>query len=194
MEDRDHQSTLQVKVVNLWDETSMSILYRYFYRALVVFSNQIVQSSGIAEELVQDIFLKIWKKRPSFKTTGALKAYLYNSVRNASISYLRHEKVERGRIEAIKRDFSEMQIDDSGELLLHREEVYRELLLAIDALPRRQRELFFMMVQGKTCEEIASEMGITPDSVKKQRQRGLARLRELLTPDALLLLILLISQ
>ena len=101
--------------------------------------------------------------------------------------------MERSRIEAVEREFSEMKTDEDGELVLHREEIYRQLLLAIDALPARQRELFLLSVQGKTSAEIAAELGITPESVKKQRQRGLARLRELLPPEAFLLLLFLMK-
>ena len=101
--------------------------------------------------------------------------------------------MERSRIDALERDFAEMEVDAQGELVLHREEIYRQILLAIDRLPVRQRELFLLSVQGKTSAEIAAEMGITPESVKKQRQRGLARLRELLPPDAFLLLLFLLS-
>ena len=146
----------------------------------------------VAEEIVQDTFVRIWQKRNVFQSVGSLKAYLYNSVRNGSLSHLRHSKVERSRIEAIEREFTEIQTDDHGELLLHREEIYRQLLQAIDALPTKLRELFLLSVNGKTSAEIAAEMGITPESVKKQRQRGLARLRELLPPEAFLLLLFLI--
>lgn len=169
------------------------MLYRHFYRALVVFSDRMVGDRSVAEEIVQDTFFKTWQKRNVFQSPATLKAYLFNSVRNGSISHLRHTKVERSRIDALERDFAEMEVDAQGELVLHREEIYRQILLAIDRLPVRQRELFLLSVQGKTSAEIAAEMGITPESVKKQRQRGLARLRELLPPDAFLLLLFLLS-
>lgn len=170
----------------------MEMLYRHFYRALVVFSGRMVGDRKIAEEIVQDTFVKTWQKRNTFQSQGTLKAYLYNSVRNGSISHLRHAQVERSRIEAIEREFTEMETDEVGELLIHREEIYRQLLQAIEALPAKQREIFLLSVQGKTSAEIAAEMGISPDTVKKQRQRGLARLRELLPPEAFLFLLFLV--
>ena len=184
---------LRMDVVHRWDDASLEMLYRHFYKPLVAFSARMVGGVKAAEEIVQDTFVRIWQKRNTFQSTGTLKAYLYNSVRNGSITHLRHEKVDRGRIEAIEREFTEMQTDGNGELLLHREEVYRQLLSAIEQLPAKQRELFILSVQGKTSAEIASEMGITPESVKKQRQRGLARLREILSPEAFLLLLFLLD-
>lgn len=182
-----------MEVIHRWDDSSLSMLYKHFYKALVSFSARMVGESKAAEEIVQDTFVKTWQKRNTFHNQGTLKAYLYNSVRNGSISHLRHAKVERSRIEAIEREFIEMKTAEDGELILHKEEIYRQLLHAIDALPTKQRELFLLSVQGKTSAEIAAEMGITPESVKKQRQRGLARLRELLPPETLVMLLLLID-
>ena len=193
MKDSDGHGPLRLEVVHRWDDASLAMLYRHFYRALVVFSDRMVGDRSAAEEIVQDTFFKTWQKRNVFQSPATLKAYLFNSVRNGSISHLRHTKVERSRIDALERDFAEMEVDAQGELVLHREEIYRQILLAIDRLPVRQRELFLLSVQGKTSAEIAAEMGITPESVKKQRQRGLARLRELLPPDAFLLLLFLLS-
>ena len=193
MEDSDSHGSLWLDAVHRWDDGSLKLLYNHFYRALVVFSDRMVSDLRVAEEIVQDTFLRIWQKRNTFQSAGALKSYLYNSVRNGSISHLRHARVERSRIEAIEREYTEMHIDDNGELLLHREEIYRQLLLAIDQLPARQRELFLLSVQGKTNAEIAAELGISPDSVKKQRQRGLARLRELLPPEVFLMLLFLLE-
>ena len=189
----DSYGPLRMEVIHRWDDSSLSMLYKHFYKALVSFSARMVGELRMAEEIVQDTFVKTWQKRNTFHNQGTLKAYLYNSVRNGSISHLRHAKVERSRIEAIEREFIEMKTAEDGELILHKEEIYRQLLHAIDALPTKQRELFLLSVQGKTSAEIAAEMGITPESVKKQRQRGLARLRELLPPETLVMLLLLID-
>lgn len=180
-------------VIHRWDDSSLSMLYKHFYKALVSFSARMVGELRAAEEIVQDTFVKTWQKRNTFHNQGTLKAYLYNSVRNGSISHLRHAKVERSRIEAVEREFTEMKTDEDGELILHKEEIYRQLLHAIDSLPAKQRELFLLSIQGKTNTEIAVEMGIAPESVKKQRQRGMARLREILSPEAFLLLLFLLN-
>ena len=92
------QEKIDLTVVHQWDESSLQLLYRHFYKALVAFSNQMVSNLEIAEELVQDAFVSLWQQRNTFKNQGVLKAYLYNSVRNKSITYLRHEQVERNRI------------------------------------------------------------------------------------------------
>jgi RNA polymerase sigma factor (sigma-70 family) len=82
-------------------------------------------------------------------------------------------------MEAYEREWR-LQADDADadSQWLQREEAIRRLLNAIDRLPARQREVFLRVVKGKTTAEIASELGLEPGSVKKQRQRGIERLRD----------------
>ena len=189
-------SGLNLDEIHRWDDQSMTVLYRYFYKALVAFAAQIVSEVGTAEEIVQDTFVKIWQRRSTFLTEGALKAYLYNAVRNGSITHLRHQNVERSRMEAIEQEYALMS--DTADDFIHshhlqREEIYRQLLEAIDALPPKMRQMFLLSIEGKTCREIADELGVEPDTVKKQRQRGLERLRQMLKPESLLLLLVLME-
>lgn len=184
---------LNLDIIHRWDESALGMLYRNFYKALVAFSCQMVGEITVAEEIVQDTFVKTWQRRNTFSSTGALRAWLYNTVRNASISFLRHQQVERNRIEEYEREYQLMK-DDSDDVVVSREEAYRQLLIAIEALPAKQRQLFLLSIEGKTSHEIAEEMGIALESVKKQRQRGIARLRTTLNPDALLLMMALVSQ
>ncbi len=64
-----------------------------------------VEHQEAAEELVQDAFVSLWQQRNTFQSAATLRAYLYNTVRNKSISWLRYERVERSRIEAFERDY-----------------------------------------------------------------------------------------
>ena len=192
MEVPDSYDKLSLEIVHRWDDESLTVLYKHFYRALVAYSDRMVSNRFIAEEIVQNTFLKMWQKHNLFQNEAALKRYLYNSVRNGSISHLRHEQVDRRRINSVVKEFSEMGIDTQGDPALQREEIFRQLLRAIDSLPARQKEIFLLSVEGKSSSEIADELGIKPESVKKQRQRGFARLRELLRPEDFLLLVLLV--
>lgn len=186
--------SLLLEVVHRWDDESLTVLYRHFYRALVAYSDRMVSDRFVAEEIVQNTFLKMWQKHNVFQSEAALKAYLYNSVRNGSISHLRHAKVDSRRIKNVTAEFAEIGIERQGDPVLQREEVFRQLLRAIDRLPERQKEIFLLSVEGKGSAEIAVELGIKPESVKKQRQRGFARLRELLRPEDFLLLVMLVIE
>ena len=182
------------KIIHRYDEEALRMLYRHFYKALIAFACQMVDDVPVAEEIVQDAFCRLWQLRNTFKNENTLKAYLYNTVRNASISHLRHMQVENRRIAEFEREYRLMNPKDESEMEMHREELMRQLLLAIEELPPKQRQLFLMAVKGMTGEEIAREMNISIDGVKKQRQRGIAKLRMMLRPDAFLLLLLLLEK
>lgn len=185
---------LDLKIIHRYDEEALRMLYRHFYKALIAFACQMVDDVPVAEEIVQDAFCRLWQLRNTFKNENTLKAYLYNTVRNASISHLRHMQVENRRIAQYEKEYKLMNPKDESEMEMHREELMRQLLLAIENLPPKQRQLFLMAVKGMTGEEIAREMNISIDGVKKQRQRGIAKLRMMLRPDAFLLLLLLLQK
>ena len=185
---------LDLKIIHRYDDEALRMLYSHFYKALVAFACQMVDDVPVAEEIVQDAFCRLWQLRNTFKNENTLKAYLYNTVRNASISHLRHMQVENRRIAQYEKEYKLMNPKDESEMEMHREELMRQLLLAIEELPPKQRQLFLMAVKGMTGEEIAREMNISIDGVKKQRQRGIAKLRMMLRPDAFLLLLLLLEK
>jgi RNA polymerase sigma-70 factor (ECF subfamily) len=188
--------SLDLNIVHRWDDSSLQLLYRHFYKALVAFAIQAVETQESAEEIVQDIFVKTWQKRNTFKSTATLKAYLYNGVRNECISHLRRQQTAQERIRQFEKDYHQLQMGTEESMagsLPHREEAIRQLLLAIDSLPPKLRELFLLAIRGKSSEDIAQEMGITLQTVKKQRQRGLERLRKELGKKPMLLLAVLIS-
>lgn len=182
--------TIDLTVIHRWDDDSLKVLYRHFYKALVGYSLQIVGDDTVAEDIVQDTFFATWTKKNIFKTTGTLKAYLYNTVRNESINYMRHQQVEQNHVSKIEQEMEEMHTDDHGELVRHKEELYRQLFQAIDQMPEKHREVFLKIMAGKKNQEIADAMQISINTVKKIRLRGMEKLRNQLNPDALALLII----
>jgi RNA polymerase sigma-70 factor (ECF subfamily) len=86
------RESLDMQAVHRWDDTALTMLSRHSYKALAAFSVQIVAQTQVAEEIVQDIFVRTWQRRNTYITEGALRAYLYNSVRNESISYPRRQR------------------------------------------------------------------------------------------------------
>ena len=85
-----------------------------------------------------------------------------------------------------------MLVDDMSDVF-NKEEIYRQLFLAIDKLPPRQREVFLLCMEGKKNKEIAEQLQISAETVKMQKRRAIGRLREQLAPMALALLYLKLS-
>jgi RNA polymerase sigma-70 factor (ECF subfamily) len=77
------------------DSRAFEAMFRAYYNALVVYGTRIVRSTDIAEELVQEVFGRIWERRAKWEATGSLAAYLHGAVRNEALVRLRRDQLER---------------------------------------------------------------------------------------------------
>jgi len=176
-----------------WDETTFLRMYQLFYKALVAYSFRFVANQPTAEDIVQNVFSVLWRQSLRFPDEMLLRAYLYKSVRNKSLEHLSHLQVEKEYRERVLRDVQpEQLITDEGEEQFFPDEIYRRLLTMIDLLPSRQREVFLMHMDGARNKEIAEKLNISVNTVKIQKKRALATLRQKLNEQQLLLLMLLI--
>ena len=157
---------ISIEQINKLDAAAFRLLYKNYYKALVCYAITIVGDSESAEDIVQELFSTIWEKKMFFRSLASFRVYLYNSVRNASLDYLKHKDVEG----------------------FFSEEVYRQLLQTIDALPDRCREVFLMYMEGKKNEEIATALHVSLETVKTQKKRAMSFLRKKLGSYHFLLL------
>lgn len=178
---------LSLHTINKWDDDALQMLYRGFYKALVVYAASIVGDSENAEDIVQDTFTKMWQKRPSFKNEGQLKVYLYTATHNQSISYLRHSSREGSKVSLPSVGNEVMMLADNGEEQLFGPEVYRRLMMMVEKLPTRQREVFLMAMDGKKNKEIASQLDISLNTVKVLKGRALQTLKQNLDAKSMFL-------
>lgn len=156
----------------------LTLLYNDYYKALVSYSMQMTGDQKASEDVVQSVFQKICENDDiDLEVTAKMKAYLYNSVRNMSINYLRHQGTKSDYVEAVKRRHQEMTLTEEGEEELFGEEVYRQLFLRIDALPERQREVFLLCMEGRSYQEIADALQISRATVKQRKRKGIELLR-----------------
>jgi len=173
-------------------EEKLRAVFEESYHALVYFAYRFVGSRSEAEDLVQDAFASYWNQTGEISDSlPAIKSYLYQSVRNASLNVLRHRLV-RDRYEQ-SNAASEEYDKNSLELMLEAETM-AILFKAISTLPSGCRTITEMSyLQGKKNEEIAVELGISVNTVKTQKQRGLQLLRSKLSPTVLATLLGILS-
>ena len=179
---------ISIEQINKLDATAFRMLYKSYYKALVCYAIQITGESGAAQELLSTI----WEKQMSFKSLVSFKAYLYNSVRNASIDYLKHKDVEFDYLQKIIESHQEYRVGDEEEDDFFTEEIFRQLFMTIDSLPERCKQVFLLHMEGKKNEEIAAALYVSLETVKTQKKRAMSLLRKKLSPYhfALLLSIL----
>ncbi len=182
----------EILEICLWNDKSIALLYDKFYRALVSYGCQFVEKE-IAEDIVQELFAVLWERQPQFKSMTQLTSYFYTTVHNAAINHLRHQNVHDNYRQSIVDNLQEFMLVDDMSDVFNKEEIYRQLFLAIDKLPPRQREIFLLCMDGKKNREIAEQLQISAETVKVQKRRAISHLREQLAPMALALLYLKLS-
>ena len=161
--------------LRLGDETAFDEIFRAWYPSLVRTAESIARSRAVAEEIVQDAMLELWRRRESLAHDTAPQAYLFQSTRNRALNYVRHERVER-KAEPILTDRSEIDASASAEVV--EEEIEVALRRAVAELPERCREVFELSrTSGLKYSEIAAVLGISVKTVEAQMGRALRSLR-----------------
>jgi RNA polymerase sigma-19 factor, ECF subfamily len=157
-------------------QTAFDELFRSSYARLVRMAMSVVRDQAVAEELVQDVMLELWRRRTQLALDVSVQAYVMRATRNRALNHVRHEKVEqRGAVLAAAenpRAPAATHRVEAGEL----EAAYRS---ALDELTPRCREVFEMSrVQGLRYTEIAQTLGITVKAVEAHMGKALKTLRE----------------
>lgn len=146
--------------------------FRKLYLPLGMYAMRIVGDADLAEDLVVEAFTKVWKKISEGIEIENFQGYMYQIVRNESLSYLRNRK------ETVGLD-NVPEIDDE---IIDTSERDAKIWKAIDELPEKCRKIFLLSKRdGLSNEEIAEEMGISIKTVKNQMTKAFSRLREALS-------------
>ncbi len=169
------------------DTKAFDILFTSYYPILCVYAKDLLKASEIAEEVVQDVFVKLWNNRTDIFIKSSLKAYLYRMVHNHSLNYIRDNST-RKTIKALSMDdlkwrFELLELESSYSIFddLISDQMENDLNSAIDALPDQCKKVFcFSRYQGLSYSKIADQLNISVSSVKTQMQRAVEKLKEVL--------------
>lgn len=162
------------------DEGAFDEVFRAHYASLVGLAEGMLRRRDIAEEIVQDVLLELWRRRQTLSIEDSLRAYLFRATRNRALNHLRHLRVEREGEAHLKPPTSSLPAAPSA---LVQDEINAALREAMRALPRRCREVFELSrVQGLRYSEIAQVLGISIKTVEAQMGKALRILRDHLAP------------
>lgn len=162
------------------NEKGFEALYRFYFPKLSQFAYRFVQSTDLAEDIVHDVFLSLWKKKANLKPTKTLRAYLYQAVRNQAMNHLNRQN------EDILYDYSLVELisaDTADDIELDEESTLQDKVIeAIQQLPDRGRQIYLLHREdGLTYKEIAKVLDISVKTVETHMSRSLAFLREYLS-------------
>lgn len=171
----DDYDLLMVSVVVNDDEAAYYKLFNLFYTPLCVYAFRYIKSLQVREDLVQDVFLKLWRDRKSIRITSSIRTYLLVATRNHCLNYIRRKELEQSYEQSIINEFAE---DSSSEELYSLVELQGMIDKAIANLPEKYRIVFEMnRFRNLTYREIAEIQGISVKTVEAHMSKALAILR-----------------
>lgn len=183
------ESTL-LHLLRAGDELALKLLFEQFHGALVFFANRMLSTyhDQLAEEVVQDSFLKVYERRTTFATLDSIKAFLYISTKNACLNVIRKEQVRQRSFDSFIAGYDDVEHAVINQMI--NAEVVHELHQAIGELPEQCRRIIQLLIEeDRSPKEIAQQLGIQVSTVNSQKARAIALLKKRLSDAGILLLI-----
>jgi len=183
--------------VKTGDQKAFELIFTIYFARLNDFAKNVVKDEMIAQDIVQDVFVKVWENKAEIESLN-LEAFLFRLVRNRCIDYIKHIKVVNNRMHAIQisSKYEELyRIDFIGNepYLLIEEELKVKIEKTIHSLPDRCREVFILSrLDGLKNREIAVKLGINIKNVERHLSRALQSFRKNFAEELPIALVILV--
>ena len=177
----DNISSIIEKVSN-GDLKSFKILYTQFYDRLFKFSIHYTKSERASEEVVSDVFLNLWHKRTVLYEIESLETYLFKSVKNKSLSYIRDNSDFTNHVPLDSVFFVEDNYPaEDPEQIMMNDELRKLFQLEVDHLPDRCKIIFKLVKEdGMRYKQISEILGISIRTIDSQMAIAMKRIGEAL--------------
>lgn len=174
--DRLHNEKDLLSLIAKGDDTGFTTLFRFYRNRVYSVAHKITHSSYISEEIVQDVFLKIWLKRTDLTEVRDFNAYLFIVTRNTVFRVLKRMAKEY-KIISLTDEEQVLAKNDTTDLVMEKE--FNTLLQnAVDRLPNQQKKVYkYIKEQGLKREEVADLLHLQPDTVKFHLSQALKNIR-----------------
>lgn len=179
--DRSREPELAVRI-RLGEVDAFEELFHAYYEPLCAFVLGYVGSTETAEDVVQEMFTRLWDRRAEWEVRGSVRSYLYGAARNRALTHLRHTRVvarwqERAVREAETRSGAAAPADER----VRADELAQAIARAVEQLPPRRRQAYTLRWQHDLpLAEIAAIMGVTVKCVELQLTSASKAVREAL--------------
>jgi RNA polymerase sigma-70 factor (ECF subfamily) len=162
------------------NQSAYKSLFLLYYKRLLRFANNFTHSREIAEEIVSDVFINLWKKRTSITVIDNLHLYLYVAVRNTALNYLQQLNRQRWEnLDEVSVELSEPFADPETALVTS--ELSNRIKRAIQQLPSRCKLIFQLVKEdGLSYKETAQLLQISVNTVDNQLVIALQKIASVL--------------
>ncbi|UGU15905.1 RNA polymerase sigma-70 factor [Sinomicrobium kalidii] len=156
-------------------EEALGILFDKYFPGLCFYSQRITGSKELAEEIVADVFIRIWENRKK-TSIGNVRSYLYTGVKNRSLQIVEKEKTHR----SAKREQNDLylQTTDHESRTISRESL-EQVMAVIQKMPEQRRTVFLLnRINGLKYKEIAASLDISIHTVQNHMVNAVRFLHE----------------
>jgi RNA polymerase sigma-70 factor (family 1) len=155
-------------------------LFRSSYVSLVKYSKRLIKDQDTAEEIVQDLFFKLWQDRDKIKIESSLNGYLFRAVHNRCLHHFEHLKVVERHAQEMTTEKYESP-EDPVEKLQYKE-LQARIALILERLPERCGQIFMMnRFEGLKYSEIAKKLSVSIKTVESNMGKALKEFRKALS-------------
>lgn len=171
------------------DENAFNQLYRYYARKLAGKLIYLFKSEELAQDVLQDVFLKIWSSREMIDPELSFSGLLYKMATNLSRNIVRKNLYDQSLRSSIDPDASYNPMDDADNAA----QVKALLDMALSKLTERQREIYILhKLNGRSYQEISEQLNISVSAINHHLQKANKQLKKVLKSKSLQILILLL--
>ena len=171
------------------DEKNFETLFRQHFYALVSFANHFIFDTDASKDIVHNVFINLWENREHIHLESSLKSWLFTSVKNRSLNYIRDHKKFVRNVPGLEAKAG--QDPDAGDQDVVTAELEGKIKSALDKLPDACRKIFIMIrFDGLKYRETAEKLGISQKTVETQMSRAFKILRDELKDIILMLIII----
>lgn len=165
-------------------ERAIETLFRMHYAYLCQAVHKIIPDPALSEDLVQDVFFELWRKREALLINVSIRAYLRRAAINKALNYIRDQKIKQtGDYPTDDLALAAHDPADDAAQVLEYQELQQQIDAAIDQLPERCRLVFVLSrFEAFSNQDIAEELGISVKTVENQMTKAIQRLRVALKP------------
>ena len=158
------------------DELAFGRLFEHYKNRIYTIAFKLTKSNIISEEIVQDVFLKIWQKRADLNSIQNFNAYLFIVARNAGYKILK-DIARNYKVVSLSGEDQITLHNDAADLLIEKE--YGTILQsAINRLPSQQKQVYYLVKdQGYKRDEVADQLHIQPETVKFHLAQAMKNIR-----------------
>lgn len=158
------------------NEHAFKALFQKYYSSMCRFADQFLNDNEMAEETVQELFVRIWEKRSNLNIETSVKHYFFRSVRNHCLNQLQHQKI---RLQYATRMKETAYQETDPDLCYIEVGLVEKIEKSIDSLPPKRQEIFRLSREkGLKYKEIADELNISVKTVEAQMGLALKHLRD----------------